>query len=59
MIYDVGLAELESLGVNWTRDLRAIANSQNEALEDVTTSVEELFTFHFGSDKQRRDTNRN
>ncbi len=45
MIYDVSLAEIERLGVNFSRDLRALANAQNEALGDVTSNVSEFYTF--------------
>ncbi len=45
MIYDVGLNELEQLGINWTRDLRAVANSRNEVYEEVAQSVNNLFAF--------------
>jgi general secretion pathway protein D len=31
MIYDLGLSELERLGINWSRDLRVNANAQNPA----------------------------
>ncbi len=39
MIYDVGLTELERLGVNWSRDVRGLANGRNEFLPNVTESV--------------------
>lgn len=39
MIYDVGLSELEELGINISRDLRAVANARNEVLEGVSNSV--------------------
>ncbi|TWU56563.1 Type II secretion system protein D precursor [Rubripirellula tenax] len=45
MIYDVGLTELEKLGVNWSRDVRALANGANELLEGVTTPVNEFYKF--------------
>jgi general secretion pathway protein D len=45
MIYDVDVRELEEIGVNWTRDLRAIANSNNPPLAGVTSSVEEMLAF--------------
>ena len=43
MIYDVGLAELEKLGVNWSREVRGIADGQNAALANVTNSVTNFF----------------
>ncbi|MDG2222910.1 MAG: secretin N-terminal domain-containing protein, partial [Rubripirellula sp.] len=46
MIYDVSLSELERLGINWSRDLRVNANTQNPALEDLTTTINELFRFN-------------
>ena len=46
MIYDVGLSELERLGVNWSRDLRVNANAQNPALEDLTGTINQLFRFN-------------
>lgn len=46
MIYDVGLNELERLGVNLTRDLRVNANATNEALSEFTSSVSEFFQFN-------------
>ena len=45
MIYDVGLADLEQLGINWFRDVRAIANGRNELLADVTESVHHALSF--------------
>lgn len=45
MIYDVGLSELEELGVNFSRDLRVIANARNEALENVTDNISSIFVF--------------
>ena len=43
LIYDVGLSELEQLGINWNRDLRALGNAQNEALQEVAGDVGELY----------------
>jgi type II secretory pathway component GspD/PulD (secretin) len=43
MIYDVSLGELERLGVNWNRQVRELANGDNDALTEVTRSVSELF----------------
>lgn len=45
MIYDVGLSELEELGLNLSRDLRAIAVANNEALESVASNVDSLYVF--------------
>ncbi|MGB7327431.1 MAG: secretin N-terminal domain-containing protein [Rubripirellula sp.] len=39
MIYDVSLSELEEIGVNWSREVRGLANAQNEALANVTENV--------------------
>ncbi|MCP4891874.1 MAG: hypothetical protein GY904_35445 [Planctomycetaceae bacterium] len=46
MIYDLGLSELERLGINWSRDLRVNANAQNPALQDLTGTINELFRFN-------------
>ncbi len=46
MIYDVGLGELERLGINWFRDLRVNANAQNPALQDMTGTISDLFRFN-------------
>jgi type II secretory pathway component GspD/PulD (secretin) len=43
MIYDVALGELERLGVNWNREVRGIANTNNDAIAAVTNSVSEFF----------------
>ncbi|QDT07116.1 Type II secretion system protein D precursor [Rubripirellula lacrimiformis] len=45
MIYDVSLTELEKLGVNWSRDIRALANGRNDLLENVTESVDKFAKF--------------
>lgn len=45
MIYDVGLVELEELGLNLSRDLRAIAVANNEALETVASNVDSIYVF--------------
>ncbi|TWU49217.1 type II secretion system protein GspD [Rubripirellula reticaptiva] len=42
MIYDVSLSELEQIGVNWSREVRGIANAQNEALVNVTENVSDF-----------------
>jgi type II secretory pathway component GspD/PulD (secretin) len=43
MIYDVGLGELEKLGFNWNREVRELANGTDEALAEVTQTVNEFF----------------
>ncbi len=43
MIYDVALGEIERLGFNWNREVRQLANANNEALADVTQNVNDFF----------------
>lgn len=43
MIYDVALGELERLGFNWNREVRELANGTDEALAEVTQTVNEFF----------------
>ncbi|MEM9366661.1 MAG: secretin N-terminal domain-containing protein [Planctomycetota bacterium] len=44
MIYDVGLRELERLGVNWGRNFR-VSSTDGTPLSGVTTNFKEAFNF--------------
>jgi general secretion pathway protein D len=44
MIYDVSLGELQNLGINWSRDVRGIANNVNQGLANQQDAVSDFFT---------------
>jgi general secretion pathway protein D len=43
MIYDVSLGELQNLGINWSRDVRGIANNVNQGLANQEEAVSDFF----------------